>query len=53
MAIQTFISPKVDKLGVQDRITRITSRSIKNESKLKCTAHTLSAANARKTSSWW
>ena len=35
MAIQTFISPKVDKLGVQDRITRITSRSIKNESKLK------------------
>ena len=35
MGIQTFISPKVDKLGIQDRIDRITSRSVKNEAKLK------------------
>ena len=32
--MQTFISPKVDKLGIQDRVNRITARSIKNESKL-------------------
>jgi deoxyribose-phosphate aldolase len=35
MTTQTFISPKVDKLGIQDRISRITSRSVKSESKLK------------------
>jgi deoxyribose-phosphate aldolase len=33
--MQTFKSPKVDRLGVIDRIQRITSRSLKNESKVQ------------------
>jgi len=33
--MQKFISPKVDKVGVEDRVNRITSRSIKNEAKIQ------------------
>jgi deoxyribose-phosphate aldolase len=33
--MQSFISPKVDKVGVLDRIDRITSRSLKNETKIQ------------------
>ena len=33
--MQSFISPKVDQQGVYDRVSRIKSRSIKNESKIK------------------
>ncbi len=33
--INFFDTPKVDHVGIQDRISRITSRSIKNEAKLK------------------
>ncbi len=33
--INFFDTPKVDQVGIQDRISRITSRSIKNEAKLK------------------
>ena len=31
----TFISPKVDKVGIEDRVNRITKRSIKKEAKLE------------------
>ena len=30
-----FISPKVDKVGIEDRVNRITKRSIKKEAKLE------------------
>ena len=33
--MQKFISPKIDKVGVEDRVNRITSRSIKNEAKIQ------------------
>lgn len=33
--INFFDTPKVDQVGIEDRISRITSRSIKNESKLQ------------------
>lgn len=33
--MQSFMTPKVDKLGIEDRIARITSRSIKNEAKIQ------------------
>lgn len=33
--INFFDTPKVDQVGIQDRISRITARSIKNEAKLK------------------
>ena len=33
--MQLFISPKVDQQGVYDRVNRIKSRSIKNESKIE------------------
>lgn len=33
--INFFDTPKVDQVGIDDRISRITSRSIKNEAKLK------------------
>ncbi len=33
--MQTFISPKVDKVGIEDRIGRITKRSIKKEAKMQ------------------
>ena len=33
--MQKFISPKVDKVGIEDRVNRITSRSIKNEAKIQ------------------
>ena len=33
--METFISPKVDKVGIEDRVSRITKRSIKKEAKLE------------------
>ena len=33
--MQTFVSPKVDKVGIGDRVNRITKRSIKKEAKLE------------------
>lgn len=33
--MQLFISPKVDQQGIYDRVSRIKSRSIKNESKIE------------------
>ena len=33
--MQLFISPKVDHQGIYDRVSRIKSRSVKNESKIK------------------
>ena len=33
--METFISPKVDKVGIEDRVGRITKRSIKKEAKLE------------------
>ena len=33
--METFISPKVDKVGIEDRVNRITKRSIKKEAKLE------------------
>ena len=33
--MQTFISPKVDKVGIEDRIGRITKRSIKKDAKMQ------------------
>ena len=33
--MQTFVSPKVDKVGIEDRVNRITKRSIKKKAKLE------------------
>ena len=33
--MRAFISPKVDKVGIEDRVNRITKRSIKKEAKLE------------------
>ncbi len=33
--MEVFISPKVDKVGIEDRVNRITKRSIKKEAKLE------------------
>ena len=33
--MQPIISPKVDKVGIEDRINRITKRSIKKQAKLE------------------
>ena len=33
--MESFISPKVDKVGIEDRVNRITKRSIKKEAKLE------------------
>ena len=33
--MEAFISPKVDKVGIEDRVNRITKRSIKKEAKLE------------------
>ena len=33
--MEAFISPKVDKVGIEDRVSRITKRSIKKEAKLE------------------
>ena len=33
--MEAFISPKVDKVGIEDRVIRITKRSIKKEAKLE------------------
>ena len=33
--MQTFVSPKVDKVGIEDRLNRITKRSIKKKAKLE------------------
>lgn len=33
--METFISPKVDKVGIEDRVSRITKRSIKKAAKLE------------------
>ena len=33
--METFTSPKVDKVGIEDRVNRITKRSIKKEAKLE------------------
>lgn len=33
--MQTFVSPKVDKVGIDDRVNRITKRSIKKKAKLE------------------
>ena len=32
--MESFISPKVDKVGIEDRVNRITKRSIKKEAKI-------------------
>jgi deoxyribose-phosphate aldolase len=33
--MQTFVSPKVDKVGIEDRVNRVTKRSIKKKAKLE------------------
>ncbi len=34
-ALNLLNSPSIDKVGVEDRVARITKRSIKNEAKLQ------------------